>query len=380
MQTKIPCVMMRGGTSRGPFFLASDLPGDPQLRDEVLLAVMGSPHDYQVDGIGGANPLTSKAAIISKSRHAGVDVDYLFAQVLINEKLVDTKPNCGNMLVAVGPFAIESGLVPARHPETTVRIFNVNTQALVDSIVQTPHGKVTYAGDAAIDGVPGTAAPVKLNFRSAVGAVTGKLLPTGRPLDVIDGVDVSCVDMAMPMVLIPAEQLGKTGHESADELDADKALFTRMEAIRRKAGEMMGMGDVSRMVVPKVGLLAAPRKGGTITSRYFVPYSCHRAHAVTGTVCVASACAVPGTVAARIAPLATAPQGVVRIEHPSGMIAIDLDVELDQQPPVIRRAALIRTARRIFDGYVHVPERVWAGGEKSPATAVASARAAVSVA
>ena len=369
MQTKIPCVMMRGGTSRGPFFLASDLPGDPRLRDEVLLAVIGSPHDYQVDGIGGANPLTSKAAIISKSRHAGVDVDYLFAQVLINEKLVDTKPNCGNMLVAVGPFAIESGLVPARHPETTVRIFNVNTQALVDSIVQTPHGKVTYAGDAAIDGVPGTAAPVKLNFKSAVGAVTGKLLPTGRPLDVIDGVDVSCVDMAMPMVLIPAEQLGKTGHESADELDADKALFTRMEAIRRKAGEMMGMGDVSKMVVPKVGLLAAPRKGGTITSRYFVPYSCHRAHAVTGTVCVASACAVPGTVAARIAPLATAPQGVVRIEHPSGMIAIDLDVELDQQPPIIRRAALIRTARRIFDGHVHVPEQVWRGKQAASATA-----------
>ena len=380
MQTKIPCVMMRGGTSRGPFFLASDLPGDPQLRDEVLLAVMGSPHDYQVDGIGGANPLTSKVAIISKSRHAGVDVDYLFAQVLINEKLVDTKPNCGNMLVAVGPFAIESGLVPAGHPETTVRIFNVNTQARVDSIVQTPNGKVTYAGDAAIDGVPGTAAPIKLNFKSAVGAVTGKLLPTGRPLDVIDGVDVSCVDMAMPMVLIPAEQLGKTGHESADELDADKTLFTRMEAIRRKAGEMMGMGDVSRMVVPKVGLLAAPRQGGTITSRYFVPYSCHRAHAVTGTVCVASACAIPGTVAARLTALPPAPQGVIRIEHPSGMIAIDLDVELDQQPPVIRRAALIRTARRIFDGHVHVPEQVWRGSEKSPSIPVAGARAAASAA
>jgi len=372
--------MMRGGTSRGPFFLASDLPGDPQLRDEVLLAVMGSPHDYQVDGIGGANPLTSKVAIISKSRHAGVDVDYLFAQVLINEKLVDTKPNCGNMLVAVGPFAIESGLVPAGHPETTVRIFNVNTQARVDSIVQTPNGKVTYAGDAAIDGVPGTAAPIKLNFKSAVGAVTGKLLPTGRPLDVIDGVDVSCVDMAMPMVLIPAEQLGKTGHESADELDADKTLFTRMEAIRRKAGEMMGMGDVSRMVVPKVGLLAAPRQGGTITSRYFVPYSCHRAHAVTGTVCVASACAIPGTVAARLTALPPAPQGVIRIEHPSGMIAIDLDVELDQQPPVIRRAALIRTARRIFDGHVHVPEQVWRGSEKSPSIPVAGARAAASAA
>lgn len=369
---------MRGGTSRGPFFLASDLPGDPQLRDEVLLAVMGSPHDYQVDGIGGANPLTSKVAIISKSRNPEADVDYLFAQVLINDNLVDTKPNCGNMLVGVGPFAIESGLVPARHLETTVRIFNVNTQALVDSIVQTPNGKVTYAGDAAIDGVPGTAAPVKINFKSAVGAVTGKLLPTGRPLDVIDGVDVSCVDMAMPVVLMPAEQLGKSGHESAAELDADQALFTRMEAIRRKAGTLMGMGDVSKMVVPKIALLAKPQKGGTITSRFFVPDSCHKAHAVTGTVCVASACTIPGTVAARIAPLATAPQGVVKIEHPSGMMAIDLDVELDQQPPVIRRAALIRTARRIFDGHVHVPEQVWSG--KQAASATAPSRTAAKVA
>ena len=361
MQTAIPCVLMRGGTSRGPFFLASDLPAEPRLRDEVLLAVMGSPHEYQVDGIGGANPLTSKVAIISKSARPGADVDYLFAQVLINESRVDTKPNCGNMLVAVGPFAIESGLVPARDPETVVRIFNVNTQSLVEAIVQTPGGIVAYEGDTAIDGVPGTAAPVKLNFKSAVGAVTGKLLPTGRPLDLIDGVEVSCVDMAMPMILMPAEQLGKTGHETAAELDADKELLARMEAIRRKAGIMMGMGEVSNMVVPKIGLLAPPRHGGTIASRYFVPYSCHKAHAVTGTVCVASACAIPGTVANRIAPLAAAPQGIVKIEHPSGMIAIDLDVELDQPQPLIRRAALIRTARRIFDGRVYVPHRVWSG-------------------
>ncbi|MFN7085764.1 MAG: PrpF domain-containing protein, partial [Burkholderiales bacterium] len=309
-----------------------------------------------------------KVAIISKSVQSGADVDYLFAQVLVNESRVDTKPNCGNMLVAVGPFAIESGLVPARDPETVVRIFNVNTQSLVEAIVQTPGGRVAYEGDTVIDGVPGTAAPVKLNFKSAVGAVTGKLLPTGRALDRIDGVDVSCVDMAMPMILMPAEQLGKTGHETAAELDADKALLARMEEIRRKAGTMMGMGDVSNMVVPKIGLLAPPRHGGTIASRYFVPYSCHKAHAVTGTVCVASACAIPGTVANRIAPLAAAPQGIVKIEHPSGMIAIDLDVELDRPQPVIRRAALIRTARRIFDGRVYVPHHVWSG--------IASARSA----
>lgn len=367
MQTRIPCVIMRGGTSRGPFFLLSDLPSDPKQRDEVLLAAMGSPHDYQVDGIGGANPLTSKVAMISRSKRPGADIDYLFAQVLINEKLVDTKPNCGNMLVAVGPFAIEAGLVPAQHPETTVRIYNVNTEAMVEAIVQTPNGKVTYSGDTEISGVPGTAAPVGLNFSGAIGAVTGKLLPTGKPLDVIDGVDVSCVDVAMPMILMRAADFGKTGQETAAELDADKALFVRMEAIRRKAGVLMGMGDVSKMVVPKIGLLAKPAKGGTIASRYFVPTSCHKAHAVTGTVCVASAMAIPGTVAAQLAELPQAPQGIIKIEHPSGMIAIDLDADFTNGQQVMRRAALVRTARRVFEGSVLVPETVWSGNAQQQA-------------
>jgi hypothetical protein len=373
MQTKIPCVIMRGGTSRGPFFHAADLPADVPTRDAVLLSVMGSPHEIQVDGIGGSHSVTSKVAIISRSKHPGADVDYLFAQVQINERFVDTKPNCGNMLVAVGPFAIEEGLVPARNGETTVRIFNVNTQSLVDSIVQTPGGTVTYAGDAAIDGVPGTAAPVKLNFKSAIGSVTRKMLPTGKPADVIDGVEVSCVDIAMPIVLMRAEAFGKTGHETADQLDADRELLARMEAIRRKAGVLMGMGDVSGRVVPKMALLSAPRKGGTIASRYFVPETCHKSHPVTGTVCISSACAIPGTVASQISPLPPAPQGMIRIEHPSGMILIDLDVDLTSQPQALRRAALVRTARRIFEGYVHVPEHVWPGFKRAtkPATAAA---------
>lgn len=378
MLTKIPCVLMRGGTSRGPFFHASDLPADVPTRDAVLLAVMGSPHEIQVDGIGGAHSVTSKVAIISRSKNPGADIDYLFAQVQINERIVDTKPNCGNMLVGVGPFAIEAGLVPARHPETMVRIFNVNTQALVEAIVQTPNGRVNYEGETAIDGVPGTAAPVKLNFKSAIGSVTGKLLPTGRPLDVVDGVEVSCVDVAMPVILMRAEAFGKTGHETAAGLDADKELFKRMEAIRRKAGELMGMGDVSKLVVPKIGLLSKARLGGTITSRYFVPNACHKAHAVTGTVCVASAMAIPGTVASRLVSLPAAPQGVITIEHPSGKIAIDLDVELAGPNPVIRRAALIRTARRLFEGHVCIPGHVWPGAgarteESAPArTAVAA--------
>lgn len=361
MQTRIPCVIMRGGTSRGPFFHATDLPADTPTRDAVLLAVMGSPHQIQIDGIGGSHSVTSKVAIISKSKHSGADVDYLFAQVQINENIVDTKPNCGNMLVAVGPFAIETGLVPARNGETTVRIFNVNTQSLIDAIIQTPGGEVSYEGNASIDGVPGTAAPVKLNFRSAIGSVTKKMLPTGKPSDVIDGVEVSCVDIAMPVVLMRAEAFGKTGHETAVELDADRELVKRMEAIRVKAGAMMGMGDVSKSVVPKMALLSKPRKGGVIASRFFVPETCHKAHPVTGTVCIASACAIPGTVASRISPLPPAPQGMIRIEHPQGMIIIDLDVDFTNQQQALRRAALVRTARRIFEGHVCVPEKIWAG-------------------
>jgi 2-methylaconitate cis-trans-isomerase PrpF len=235
---------------------------------------------------------------------------------------------------------------------------------------------VTYEGSAAIDGVPGTAASVKLNFTSAIGAVTGKLLPTGKSLDVIDGIEVSCVDVAMPMILMRAEAFGKTGYEKASELDADKALFERMEAIRRKAGVLMGMGDVSKMVVPKIGLLAKPRNGGTITSRYFVPYSCHKAHAVTGTVCLASACAIPGTVASQLVTLPPAPQGVIEIEHPSGKIAIDLDADFTNGKQDLRRAALIRTARRIFEGNVLVPEQVWTGNEQHGATREAEREAA----
>jgi hypothetical protein len=373
MQTRIPCVIMRGGTSRGPFFLTSDLPADPKTRDEVLLAVMGSPHEIQVDGIGGSHSVTSKVAMISRSKRPDADVDYLFAQVQINERVVDTKPNCGNMLVAVGPFAIEAGLVPAKNGETRVRIFNVNTQSLVEAIVQTPGGKVTYEGDAAIDGVPGTAAPVGINFQSAIGAVTGKMLPTGAPSDIIDGFEVSCVDIAMPIVMMRAADVGKTGHETAAELDADGALLARMEAIRRKAGAHMGMGDVSKNVVPKLALLAAPCSGGTISSRYFVPETCHKSHPVTGTVCIASACAIPGTVASRISPLPAPPQGMITIEHPSGTIVIDLDADFTGGRQELRRAALIRTARRIFEGSVFVPEKVWGGRKHSAGRASAFA-------
>jgi 2-methylaconitate cis-trans-isomerase PrpF len=346
---------MRGGTSRGPYFLASDLPADPARRDAILLRVMGSPHELQVDGVGGANTLTSKVAIVSRSQQKGADVDYLFAQVSVNEAFVDTKPNCGNMLAGVGPFAIEAGLVRAGDPTTTVRIYNVNTQTLIDAVIQTPGGQVEYAGDTRIDGVPEGAAPIELTFLDALGAVTGKLLPTGNPLDVIQGVEASCVDMAMPVTIMAAEAFGKTGRESPQELDADKAMMERIEAIRREAGRRMGMGDVSRLVVPKPVLVSRPAHGGNIGSRYFTPHACHRSHAVTGALAVGTAAVLPGTVANRYIEPKGFAGGVLGIEHPSGRIEVDLVTNRSGAAPVVERASFVRTARRIFEGHVCVP-------------------------
>lgn len=351
----VPCVLMRGGTSRGPFFLESDLPADPAARDEFLLTVMGSPHQLQVDGIGGANPLTSKVAIVSKSQRPDADVDYLFAQVSVDKPIVDTGPNCGNMLSAVGPFAIESGLVPAQDGETIVRIFNRNTSSLVEAVIQTPGGFVEYEGDTAIDGVNGTAAEIRLSFGDAAGGKTGALFSTGHRRETIDGVDVSLVDYAMPMMLLDARDVGLDGAETPAEIDANTALFERIERMRLEAGRRMGLGDVTGSVIPKVGLLSPPRKGGTITSRYLVPDSCHRSHSATGALCVAAASRVEGTVAFD---LAARDGAVVTIEHPGGKIPIALTAK----DGAVTRAEFVRTARRIFEGAVLVPSRLFAKG------------------
>jgi 2-methylaconitate cis-trans-isomerase PrpF len=350
-QVRVPCVLMRGGTSRGPFFLADDLPADPAARDAVLLKVMGTPHPLQVDGLGGANPLTSKVAIVSRSERPDADVDYLFAQVAVDRPVVDTGPNCGNMLSAVGPFAIEAGLVPACDGETTVRIFNRNTSSLVEAVIQTPGGAVEYEGDARIDGVAGAAAPIRLSFGDAAGGKTGALFPTGQRSETIDGVAVTLIDYAMPMMLLAATDVGLAGDETPEAIDANRPLFARLEAMRLEAGRRMGLGDVTGSVIPKIGLLSAPRKGGTIASRYLVPDSCHRAHSATGALCVSAAARLRGTIAH---PLAT--QGaVVEVEHPGGKIAIALDCDGDK----VRGAAFVRTARRIFEGSVVVPARLF---------------------
>lgn len=384
---------MRGGTSRGPFFAAEDLPDEPVLRDAVLAAVMGSPTGRQIDGLGGGTTVTSKVAVVGQSAHPDADVDYLFAQIDPVWGTVDTKPTCGNMLVGVGPFAIETGLVQAGDPTTSLVVRNVNTDSFIDVACCTPGGEVTYDGDCSIDGVDGTAAPVDLRFRGIEGGVTGSMLPTGRASETIsaDGVEVEAtlIDVAMPMVLVRAADLGRTGHETPDELDADPAFMAAMEAVRREAGARMGLGDVSRSVVPKFGLLSAARDGGTITSRYFTPTQCHPAHAVSGGICVAAATAVPGTVAASMvddsaaAPRAPSTavdslaqesdwtagdvqrdgeeQRDVTIEHPSGSLAVALETQWRDGTVRIVSGGVTRTARKIMSGMVHVPANVWPG-------------------
>ncbi|MEV3987620.1 4-oxalomesaconate tautomerase [Streptomyces sp. NPDC049837] len=350
---------MRGGTSKGLIFHADHLPADPAARDRILLRAMGSPDAAQIDGVGGATTLTSKVAMVRRSGRPDADVDYLFAQVDVTAPVVDTNPSCGNILSAVAPYAVESGMVAAQPGETTVRIFNENTRTVSTAIVRTPDGQVTYDGDTRIDGVPGTAAPVKLDLAATAGSRTGKLLPTGSPRDMIRGVEVSCVDMATPMVLIPAAALGRSGYESKRELDADPQLLARVEEIRREASHIMGLGDATGKVIPKVALLAAPRYGPGITSRYFVPHLCHASHAVTGAVCIAVATGLEGSVAHDLAHLPDGPRRTVRIEHPAGELAVELEMNSGRFPtPDVRRAAVVRTARRLFEGSVVLPHDV----------------------
>lgn len=357
MNRTIPCVLMRAGTSRGPFFLREWLPQDEDARDEALIGAIGASDLLQLDGVGGGSTLTSKVAIVSRSSEPGCDVDYLFAQVGVGQQSVDTRPNCGNMLSGVAPFAIEQGLVDAKDGQTTVRVFNVNTRSRIDVTVQTPGRRVRYEGDTRIDGVAGTAAPIQLNFLDAWGAVTGSVFPTGRRIDEIDGIAVTCIDAAMPLMIVRAGDLGLRGTESPIELDADTALLARLEALRRAAGEIMGLGDVSHSVIPKPVLVSAGDSETSITSRYFTPRRCHASHAVTGAIGVATAFALPGTVASG----AQSPGGerTITVLHPQGRIDVAVDLDGQDNEARIRRAALVRTARKILQGDLHLPDYVF---------------------
>ncbi len=348
---------MRSGTSRGPFFLRDWLPQDIATRDRVLVSAIGSADSSQINGLGGGSSLTSKVAIVSRASRPDCDVDYLFAQVGVGERTVDTRPNCGNMLAGVAPFAIEQGLVAAGPGATTVRVHNVNTGARIDVAVQTPEGHVTYDGDVRIDGVAEPAAPIYLNFLDAWGASTGKLFPTGRRIDRIDGVPVTCIDAAMPMVLIPADSLGVTGRESAAELDATPGLLERLERIRLQAGQLMGLGDCSDSVVPKPVLVSPHEDAKAIVSRYFTPWRCHSSHAVTGAIGVSTALALPGTVASQ-AGLAPG-RHELRVHHPSGLIQIAMDLKAEAGELVAERASVVRTARKILQGQLEVPSHLF---------------------
>ncbi len=352
MRGGIRCMMMRGGTSKGAYFLAEDLPSAPSERNDLLLRIMGSPDARQIDGIGGAQPLTSKVAIISRSTSSDCDIDFLFAQVSVAEALVDTTPNCGNILAGVGPFAIERGLIPATMPETRVRVRTLNTGTLAELVVSTPAGNVNYAGAEAIDGVPGTSAAIPINFLDTAGSVCGALLPTGNRIDRIGDVDVTCIDNGMPVVVLRATDFGFRGTETCGEIESSMDALARIEAIRLEAGKMMGLGDVTSAVVPKMCLVSAPSHAGCIKTRTLIPRKCHSSIGVFGAVSVASACVLPGTVAHSLAVLPDGPVKLMDVEHPTGIFRVRLEVGGSEESPTVDRSGLIRTARALFDGFV----------------------------
>jgi 4-oxalomesaconate tautomerase len=361
---------MRGGTSKGPFFLASDLPGDGATRDRVLLAAMGSPDTRQIDGIGGADPLTSKVAIVSPSSRAGIDVDYFFAQVAVDRPFVDVTPTCGNMLAGVGPFAIERGLILPADPVTPVTIYMVNTRTVAVAYVQTPGREITYAGETSIAGVPGTAAAIRIDFQDTAGSVCGVLLPTGNPLDHFDGIEATLIDNGMPMVVLRASDLGKSGYESPAELNADEKFKARLEAIRVLAGERMGLGDVRAKVVPKITLIAPPQADGHVMTRTFIPHKCHAAIGVLMAVTVGTACIVPRSVAQGVVRPQQGPVQRLSIEHPSGEFSVEFQLEHTRDGMKIIRSSLIRTARALFRGELLVPASVWPGNQPPLSTQV----------
>ena len=351
---------MRGGTSKGLFFLAADLPQDVAARDAFLLAAMGSPDVREIDGMGGGHPLTSKVAVVSPSERPGIDVDYLFLQVWPDRPEVSDNQNCGNILAGVGPFAIEKGLVKAQDGITPVAIFMVNTDSKATAFIETPGGIVNYAGEARIDGVPGTHAPININFEDVAGSSCGALLPTGNVVDEVQGIKVTCVDNGMPVVCLNAADFGITGYETPAEIEANDELRARVESIRLEVGHMMNLGDVSNKTVPKMSLLAPAKDGGLVSTRTFIPHRVHESIGVLGAVSVATACMLPGSVANAIAGLDDVGSSLeVEVEHPTGFFTVQMEVDNSSGAPVVTKSALLRTARMLMQGSVFVPQSAW---------------------
>ncbi|MEQ8392669.1 MAG: 4-oxalomesaconate tautomerase [Thalassospira sp.] len=349
--SSIRCMWMRGGTSKGGYFLSDDLPEDTALRDAVLLRVMGSPDSKQIDGMGGADPLTSKVGVIKKSDRPGIDVDYLFLQVFVDRAVVTDKQNCGNILAGVGPFAIERGLVDAKDGQTKVTIFMENTGQTATATIETPNGKPVYTGNARIDGVPGTSAPIPLLFSDTAGTTCGALLPTGNNVDVIDGVNVTMIDNGMPVVVLSASDMGITGRESREELEANDVLRTKLESIRLQCGPLMNLGDVSDASVPKMTMVSPAEHGGVVSTRTFIPHRCHASIGVLGAVSVATACLLPGSPAADVAANNINALSTLSVEHPSGEMSVIIEKTNDG---AVDKAGLLRTARKLFDGDVFI--------------------------
>jgi len=354
-QTAIPCAILRGGTSRGVYFHRDDLPDDDQLRDHILLSVMGGPDVLQIDGIGGGHPLNNKVAIVSQSERDDADIDYLFLQVTPQDARVADVQNCGNILAGVGPYAIESGLVEAGKTHTQVRIHMVNSGNMCELTVETPDGVVNYTGDAEIDGVPGSAAPIICDFLDVAGSACGELMPTANTVDTIDGVEMTCIDNGMPVVVLRASDFGISGRETPEELDANEGLMSRLESIRLKIGPLMNLDDVTEKTVPKMCLVSGPKEGGHLSTRTFIPHVCHRSIGVLGAVSVATASLIEGSVTSGIAVVPEGREKTMIIEHPTGSFTVRLVVNDDWQTVSVERAGVIRTARLLFRGEVFVP-------------------------
>jgi 4-oxalomesaconate tautomerase len=359
-EVAVPAALMRGGTSKGLYFLASDLPADTAARDRFLLAAMGSPDVREIDGVGGGHPLTSKVAVVSASDRAGIDVDYLFLQVWPDRAEVSDQQNCGNILAGVGPFAIERGLVAATGDLTSVAIYMVNTDSKATAFVETPGGTVNYAGTARIDGVPGTHAPININFEDVAGSSCGALLPTGNVVDEVLGIQVTCIDNGMPVVCLNASDFGITGYETPAEIEGNAELRARVEEIRLAVGPLMNLGDVTNKTVPKMSLLSKAADGGLLNTRTFIPHRVHESIGVLGAVSVATACMLEGSVAAQIAGLGTVGSSLeVEVEHPTGFFTVQMEVDNSSGSPVVTKSALLRTARMLMSGSVYVLESAW---------------------
>ena len=358
MQHAIPYMQLRGGSSKGLYFCASDLPADPALRNKVLIAAMGA-DKAQIDGLGGADPLTSKVAIVGLSDSPDADIDYLFAQVVVGGDRIDTTPNCGNILAGVAPFAIEAGLIEPTGDSTTVRINMLNSGSQCELVVRTPNGKVEYQGDACIDGVPGSGAPIACNYLNIAGSACGGLLPTGSRIDIVDGIEISCIDNGMPVVVLRAEDMGISGYESPAELNTNEALKSKLQSIRLQIGPKMNLGDVEGAAVPKMCMISPPLKGGICHTRTFIPYKCHSAIGVLGAVSAATAAIIPGTVAEGIATVPAGASKTLSVEHPSGEFSINLHVDEQTDPPQVLKAGLLRTARLLSRGELYVPEHIF---------------------